>query len=1012
MSLPTTSNVRRPKAEGYGVRIDNNWFRLADGVQPVDVVTADLQAPPLNTATGAEEMRNDFGAFFSRASFVSGEGLDFAHQRGLDDTAASRFWASEHIDISNADPGQPGAIRLLPPTAVIETSSDTNLHLAWDGTRLHMAEGTTTRRSTTYTNTTPTFADSDPHATEGAQTINDLTTLGDIMYAAIATNGLHKMVAGTWSSLNNVDTKKVWGVKKTLIVSTGTVLAESDLAGLYGSALITLPSGGTWNDVIDAAADILCLASDGNIYALADTGSGLALQAQSPMPAGEVPYCAGYDGRFVLVITREATVSGAIGRLYRFELQDHVLGNRQLLKKWGTNTTTIDQAARKMLMVRGGAYFGVYDNEGSSLWRYDSASAGLSRHLDSHTTGMIVDILSVSGRLFFTVSGHGLYREKVGSYEANGWLIGPLADFFMASDKSWAGALIDLETLPSGTSVELYYTTDPSALADPDASTWVLAKTVTDGADTGETALSGVDSRFLAGMVRLYANTAATSTPALRSFTFRAYPGHGDVEITFAVNTSDVIERPGRERVVCRGLGAEIYDWLKGREGGSAEVELLAPAENVQGVITKVATRSPDLPRKGSSTAVTLVTVRGRRIVDTDIAVVAPVAGPFKVGVLTVPATTGTQAIALTFPPKAVLFFTTGSAAAEAATQDGPLNCVGFATDTEAFAVAASSADNVSPSDASSRQAAKAIVLKTATASTQSEADCDLTTLGFTLDWTSVGAARQAKVLYWAIGGDDVQAKAVSHTAPTSATTKEVTGVGFRPEVVFHVGIENPTVPSSAGTFALSFGAMTDTDQWFWSAEIDDNETTADCRRRMNNDACLLLMGTDGVVTSKASLSSVTDDGFVLDWTTSPGAANRVFSLCLAGVTAEVGTFNASTVTPQPIEGLGMTPQTLMLMTGCNNLSGSAFAGVSWTVGVTDGTDSSNTLMVELDGVNPADNGAVWQSSRLMTQISSVSGNSLGNATLHSFSRGQFVLDWSKTNPNHDACGYVVMREA
>lgn len=618
MALPTTANVRRPRALGYSFRIDDLYLRGSVAPdRPLDITTAPLEAQKVNTATSAEDIRNEFGAIFSRASFVGGEGLDRAHEP---DAAANRFWDSDHIDVSNPSPGQPAKITLLPVTGNIETSASSNLHLAWDGTRLTMAEGTNTRETQNPTATTPTFADSDPDAGEVSQTVVDLTTLGNITYGALGSIGLHKRDAGTWSSVNNTDTKKCWGVKGRLLVSTGSVLAEVDLADGTYDTLVALPAGQEWLDVEDAGKAILATATDGTVYALTSVAGVLTLQNQTPMRAGQVPYCVGFDGTFVFIGTREATPSGAIGRMYRAELADtYELANAQLLRQWGDQTATIDHSPRRIVAARDGVVWGIYETGGAALWRYDSASAGVVRYLDLVASGLVLDIVSANGRLFATVDGQGLRRENVGTYEASGYLMGPLGDLFSASAKSWAGALLDHEEIQSTCRIELYYTTDPAALSDPDSTSWKLVKRVETGIDDDETPLRGVDARSLAGMVKLYANTAADTAPAVRSFAFRAYPGPGDVELSLAINTSDVHTRFGFRPLHTRGQGALVYAALKGKEGRYAELEVLATGEIFRGVVKQVRTPIPSEAPRGSASVVTLLTFRGRRVDNTDL---------------------------------------------------------------------------------------------------------------------------------------------------------------------------------------------------------------------------------------------------------------------------------------------------------------------------------------------------------------------------------------------------------
>lgn len=621
MALPTRANVSRPRASGYSFRIDEHYFRGSIAPdRPLDITTADLQAQKVNTATGSEDLRNEFGEIFSRASFVGGEGLAFAHQRDLPDNAVARYFDSSHIDISNPTPGKPPKITLLPVTANVETSVAANLHLAYDGTALYMGKSLLPRRSTDFTATTPTFADD---STGAAVSVLDLTTLGADVYAAQGANKIYKRSGGAWAQLASAPTtQKVWGVKLLLLAATGTagsVLSEINTGTGAETVRVTLPNGQSWLDVADCGKAILAAASDGSIYALTSVSGALTLQAQTPMPAGQVPYCVGFDGTYIFVGTREATPSGAIGRVYRMEFGSsttYELGNATLLRQWGSQSATIDHSPRKIVASRSGVVWGINETGGSFLWRYDSASAGVSRHLDLGASGLVVDILSVSGRLFATVDAHGLRREQVGTFEASGYLMGPLGDLFSASQKSWAGALLDHEDVVANSRIELYYATDPAALSDSTSALWRLVKRVESGIDISETPLSGVDDRFLAGMVKLYANTAATVAPSVRGFAFRAYPGAGDVEISMAINSSDVVTIPGRRSLNSRGLGALIYTQLKGKEGRYAEVQVLSTGEIFRGVVKKVSTRMPTEATRGTPSVVTMVDFRGRRIDD------------------------------------------------------------------------------------------------------------------------------------------------------------------------------------------------------------------------------------------------------------------------------------------------------------------------------------------------------------------------------------------------------------
>lgn len=620
MPLPTTANVARPKSLGYGARLDDLYLRLAIGPdRGLKVETAPLQAPRINTAENAEDLSNEFGQLFSRARFDGGEGLDFAHRRDLADVDATRFWDSQNIDVVRTSPGAPQTISLLHSVDTIKASANTNLALAYDGTAIYMADGTTIQRSANPLASTPTFATDDPHAAEGAVTVNDLTVVGDIVYAALGANGIHKRSGGVWSHLSGTAAVKVWGAKGYLFAATAAgVLSTINLAtGAILSTLVTLPSGQTWLDLCDAGAAVLVSATNGIIYSIVETAAGtLTLKAQTQIDAPEVPYALGNGpgGAFVMYGTREATTGGAIGRWWRaaLDLTTFVLTDATLVRQWETIGSTCDAAPRRIFTNRDSVYAGICEPTRSHLWRYDASTGGRVRHLDAKASALVIDGLAISGLIFFTTSGVGLNRESSSLVESTGYLMGPLADFFTSESKSWAGAILDHETVAAGR-IELYYTTDSAALSDSTSSSWIRVKDISSGNDSSETPLVSVDARYLAGMVKLYANTAATAGPAVRAFAFRAYPGPGDVVVSMWVNVSDVVKRPHGRRVTAKGLGAEIYETLKSREGRYAELELLQPADLLRGVVEQVGTPIPALPTRGSSTYVCQIQFRGRR---------------------------------------------------------------------------------------------------------------------------------------------------------------------------------------------------------------------------------------------------------------------------------------------------------------------------------------------------------------------------------------------------------------
>ena len=131
---------------------------------------------------------------------------------------------------------------------------------------------------------------------------------------------------------------------------------------------------------------------------------------------------------------------------------------------------------------------------------------------------------------------------------------------------------------------------------------------------------------------------------------------------------------------------------------------------------------------------------------------------------------------------------------------------------------------------------------------------------------------------------------------PTAGTgNKAVTGVGFQPNVVFHMGDQdNAALPSSIQDAAFSFGVMdADGNQWVSSIYSDDAIATTNTWRAQRTDACIQELTTAGGNQTRASWVSMDANGFTVNYSTN-GAQNKMYSLALAGLNLHVGSFNKS----------------------------------------------------------------------------------------------------------------------
>lgn len=623
MSAPTINNVDRPRAFGFGVALGDRLFRLAASPQrPLQIVTAPLEAPRINTTSSAEEASDEFGLTFARSSFDGGDGLFRAH---VEDAAPNRYWDSAGVRIRPAEPGEFPQIELLHATSKLDTNTATTLRMAYDtsGDALYTTAGSTLRRTDDPTGTPTTVAD-DPSAGETGITVHDVAVLGNVVYAALGANGIHRKVSGTWSHWSDTPATRIWALKGRIVASNGVNLYEVVAAGAAPTPVTILPTGQSHTDACDAGSRILVGADDGYVYAYTTDSGSLALSAQT-LFEGEQVSALGQSQGVVAVGTR----AGNVGRLYVGGLDSNgQVVDLQLVKTWGVTGTTVAQFPRRIIGTRASLVTGITDGTDTCLWRYDLISGGVSRDLcASAATGSVRGIEEIEGRTLFGVDGSGAWAEG-STYVSEGWLIGPLGDFYSASAKSWVGARLETDVIDGGEAVELHYTVDPEALSDENDPAWTrVTRRESGSGDPGEEQIVSVIARSLAGMVKLYPSSDRTTSPAVRSFSFRAYPSSGDedVIITLPINVSDQIERRGRQRIKVPGRGAIEYTALRALQGRPVTMRLYKPALSVRGLVEEVGTPIVTIPHRGSATFISQVRIRGQIVS----AGVTSGAGPF-----------------------------------------------------------------------------------------------------------------------------------------------------------------------------------------------------------------------------------------------------------------------------------------------------------------------------------------------------------------------------------------------
>lgn len=616
MPAPTTSNVLRPQAAGYGCRLDERLFRIAAGPgRELDVQSAPPQAQRLQTSEVPEEFVDEFGQTFARSDFTAGEGLLYAHDRDNPPNASAMFWDSYNIDVSEPTDGSERVLKLLHTTASIEAVSGV-VRMAYNGTALYVTDGTGLRRTADPNAATPTWADVDPHDSEGAQDVLDVAVLGSHVYAAIATNGIHRDTGSGWAGWNDLEATRLWGAKNRIVASDGDSIYEVTTSGSAPTALKTIDPDATFNAVVDGGAAILAGASDGYVYAFTPTGTAGALElAAQDLFQGEQIVSLAYAQGLIFVGTSEPVATGgAIGRVWRCDLSgSFTLTNRQLVRQWGSDTATDDHAPHGMLGTRDEVFMTVYSpaHEENQIWRYDLVNAGIARWHILADGGASRSVLLIGGKLFAGIDTVGVYRQT-DTYAPSGWLMSSLGDFYSASDKTWVAARLDADVVV-GEQVTLRYSTQQDAVLDYQDDGWFNVRVDNGSILADETIMSGVTSRYITGQVVLEAGPSNT-TPVVRSFGFRAYPADFDILVEIPINVSDRLERHNRRGVRARGRGNREYQALLEYEGIASTLEVFEIDLVARGQLVRVQAPMAALTERGSQTQFALATFRGRRV--------------------------------------------------------------------------------------------------------------------------------------------------------------------------------------------------------------------------------------------------------------------------------------------------------------------------------------------------------------------------------------------------------------
>lgn len=636
MPLPSTSNVSNPLAFGYQAQISDGitdiLLRLA--VAPgreLTITTAPLSAQQVNTAQVPEEFRAEFGQSFARSDFSGGAGLDQAHQRQQGTNDFRRFFDSKGIDVfKNADDsGKAYSIELLNETTAVTSRASASAYqeiIAHEDV-LYVGQGHNVHYSSDGGDTWTT---TDPYSAGPSFNITGMVLEGHILYVALndGTDSIVRKldadnIGGGWSNYMNLHSSHLYtglfNVKNYLLaIDTDGHLHELDGTGSPGT-IKDLPSGSLWTSVIDGGSVILAAADDGYIYAIKDdTTSGLVLAGQTYIEGEDIVDMTESNGIIFFSTCQTSAGGGKIGRVYRGTIATdgvlYTLDDRQLIKEFGDNDTTVDKSPTAFFNTRDQIYFGIVDSgTETDLYSIYLPTLGYARNIYyTGTSGKVTGIAIASGKLFFIVAGIGLIKEAATLVD-DGYLILPAADFYTSQAKQWIGGRIYTNDIPAGSNVLAEFSTELDALENPNATSYSTLTKIETSESGNEVPMINVINRWLVAKITISANSGRTASPEVYSYSYRAFPEPEDIIARIPINVSDRIERPGKRAKNIPGIGKKLFDAVKKLEGKSVTLTLFKPDEIVRGIVENVTLPIQEITKLGSTMVFCTIQVRGQR---------------------------------------------------------------------------------------------------------------------------------------------------------------------------------------------------------------------------------------------------------------------------------------------------------------------------------------------------------------------------------------------------------------
>lgn len=629
--------VSAPFAEGYGLRVDDQYLRLAPGHEhELRYFFQDSLALRQDDSGSTIEHILEVGYPAGWTDFSGGEGYDW-DPPAVKDSVGDRnietsFWDSENMNVSRPEPGEPYLLKLAREGIMFGASLTAPVAMDTSSDYVYVTDGQDVKRfpdwSTTIPETTYTDPTTDLLAIAAApnNAVMVVDDAGDIWYKTPTGSTFAKIYDSSTDGDNAV---AVWYVKARWVVFTFEAgvgqLAEMPVTGGAIASNVFDTMAAPVHSVVSSGPAIAAAVGDGTIRTYtADNANAAAGQTMVPkdrfqLPYGEVPYLLGDNAGILGILTaaQESGVTTNTVRFYQAEVldarYDYSVGQVQLRREWTGAMVSFSPVA-KMAATRDELLWTVEENDGNTyLWRFDVVTGGLSRLTDLGSTALTFQVGAFDGRWAAIQDTSILIRSDL--YQPTGYLITPNITFGLNTDVVWLAHVFASEfQVGSGAVVELYYSLDPAAITDRNHASWNRIRRIhaaQSGSTYGEQVFPGARSRTLTLKIEAYASADQTSTPKISRTAVRGLPAHRDFVVEAPLNISDYVEVPMRRPIRIPGRGETLHQQLLSLVGTNVNIEVFRPNVQFQGIVHKMLEPVAYISPRGSPSKMATVVFLG-----------------------------------------------------------------------------------------------------------------------------------------------------------------------------------------------------------------------------------------------------------------------------------------------------------------------------------------------------------------------------------------------------------------